>query len=154
VAGDPKAMQVGRRQSNAVDVYLVSLDVEKVRGRGSRPMLERRLVDLDRQIEEAPSPHDRVIRIQRRMDVVAALSGMTDPDPDELRRIEDAFVAAVGPYSERHRISYAAWRAVGVPAAVLRRAGFTTPGRNGSEPVAVEEPPPKSRSKSRTPGAG
>ena len=37
---------------------------------------------------------------------------------------ERAFVEAAAPYGERKGISYKAWREVGVPAAVLKRAGI------------------------------
>ena len=49
---------------------------------------------------------------------------------------EDAFVAVAAAYSRRHHIEYAAWREVGVPAAVLRRAGLRPerrPRRDGAE---------------------
>ena len=41
--------------------------------------------------------------------------------------LEDAFVEVAETYSERHGISYAAWRELDVPDAVLRRAGITHP---------------------------
>jgi len=39
--------------------------------------------------------------------------------------LEDEFVAVASSYSDHRGISYAAWREVGVDAAVLRRAGVT-----------------------------
>ena len=37
--------------------------------------------------------------------------------------LEEAFVGAASEYSDRKGISYSAWRELGVPAAVLKRAG-------------------------------
>jgi hypothetical protein len=42
----------------------------------------------------------------------------------DVDQLEEAFVAVARSYGERHGISYAAWRELGVPAAVLRRAGI------------------------------
>ena len=38
---------------------------------------------------------------------------------------DEVIVAAGAAYSERKGISYAAWREIGVPAAVLKRAGIS-----------------------------
>ena len=43
----------------------------------------------------------------------------------DLGAIEGAFVEVAASYSKRQGISYAAWREVGVPAAVLKRAGIS-----------------------------
>jgi hypothetical protein len=43
----------------------------------------------------------------------------------DLGALEDEFVSAAKPYSERKSISYAAWRELGVDAAVLKKAGIT-----------------------------
>jgi hypothetical protein len=42
----------------------------------------------------------------------------------DLAQLEKDFVKAAAPYSERKGISYSAWREVGVPAAVLDKAGI------------------------------
>ena len=42
-----------------------------------------------------------------------------------LSALEADFVSAARSYSERKGISYAAWRAVGVPPAVLKKAGIS-----------------------------
>ena len=43
----------------------------------------------------------------------------------DISGFEADFVAAARPYSERKRISYAAWRELGVPPAILKRAGIS-----------------------------
>jgi len=42
----------------------------------------------------------------------------------DLKKLEAGFVKAVGAYSRRKGLTYAAWRAAGVDAAVLKRAGI------------------------------
>jgi hypothetical protein len=42
----------------------------------------------------------------------------------DVEALEAAFLAVVGPYSERKGLTYAAWRAVGVKPGVLRAAGI------------------------------
>ncbi len=49
-------------------------------------------------------------------------------DSVDMQAIEDEFVAAAGPYGARKGITYAAWRAMGVDPAVLRRANIKRGG--------------------------
>ena len=57
-----------------------------------------------------------------RMDLEAELNrSKSAPDPDDLL---SRFIEAAAPYAERKGISYAAFREVGVPASVLRKAGL------------------------------
>jgi hypothetical protein len=60
---------------------------------------------------------------QERINLDAELASLENsPDGAEL---ELQFVAVAKAYGQRKGISYAAWRAVGVPAVVLKRAGIT-----------------------------
>lgn len=43
----------------------------------------------------------------------------------DLARLEDEFVVHAGAYSDTKGLSYSAWREIGVPAAVLKRAGLS-----------------------------
>ena len=43
----------------------------------------------------------------------------------DISSLEDEFVNVASDYGETNGISYAAWRAVGVPAAILKRAGVS-----------------------------
>jgi hypothetical protein len=43
----------------------------------------------------------------------------------DLSALEAAFVKTAGAYSDRKGISYAAWRELGVPADVLKRANIS-----------------------------
>ena len=57
------------------------------------------------------------------MDVVAELAA-SDAKVD-LSALEKAYVKVAPGYSERKKISYAAWREMGVPAATLKQAGIS-----------------------------
>ncbi len=53
-------------------------------------------------------------------DELETMSAKTD-----LTALEDDFVRVARSYSTRRGISYAAWREIGVDAAVLKKAGLT-----------------------------
>ena len=82
--------------------------------------LHRRLTEIHHELETAP-PLRELKLVQERHEIRRLLElaeHAERPSP------EDAFVAVAAAYSRRHHIEYAAWREVGVPAAVLRRAGL------------------------------
>lgn len=118
------ALAEGRRQGKAVRVYLEALEQNRPkRGRKRTPESIRTQLDrIDDTIDDA-SPVKRLQLIQDRMDLESELESMENK-PD-LRGLEDDFVSAAKGYSERKSISYAAWRELGVDAAVLKRAGIT-----------------------------
>lgn len=59
---------------------------------------------------------------QERIDLTAELVDLaTQSDPSAL---EAEFIAVAKAYAVRTGVSYAAWRAVGVPAATLKAAGI------------------------------
>jgi|SRR5215204_4757937 len=80
----------------------------------SKSTIQRRLAQIDTDLVTAP-PVRELKLVQERQN----LRGVA-----RWYELEDAFVAAVRPYSRRHGITYETWRAVGVPAALLRRAGI------------------------------
>lgn len=68
----------------------------------------------------------RLKLVQRRLDLERELSEATRGDDDNTNNdLEDLFVAVVESYSKRKGLSYPVWREVGVPAAVLKRAGVS-----------------------------
>lgn len=118
------AMAEGRTQSRAIAAYLDALETHKPkRGRKRTPdSIDKRLAAIDRSLESA-NPIKRLSLIQERLDLLnekASLEGNVD-----LSAFEDQFVGAAKGYSERKGISYAAWRELGVPPAVLKRAGIS-----------------------------
>jgi hypothetical protein len=79
------------------------------------------LAKVQQEIPEA-SPVTRLQLVQERIDLQAELDA--GEETLDLEAVEQAFMKAAKGYSERKGISYAAWRAAGVPAAVLRSTGI------------------------------
>jgi hypothetical protein len=126
------ALAEGRRQGRDVRDYLNALERGKRRGRRLSPEeLESRVAGLRDRIAEEPDAARRLELVQQRLDYEDRLAAESD-EPD-MESLEAAFVTAARPYSERKGISWTAWRELGVPAAVLKRAGVprtrrTSPG--------------------------
>lgn len=116
------ALAKGRAQARAVKQYLRARETESKRGPKLTPeKLRGRIEDLKQSIEEEDDPTRRLELIQQRMDDEERLSGIEEtPDMEQL---ETDFVDVAKEYSDRKGISYSAWRELGVPAAVLKRAG-------------------------------
>lgn len=118
------ALAEGRELSRAVRLYLDALEAHRPkRGRKRTPeSIEARLATLDAKIEVA-EPLQKLTLVQERIDLAKELDAMENTvDPASF---ESGFVNAAARYSELKGISYAAWREVGVPAAVLRDAGVS-----------------------------
>ena len=118
------ALAEGRNQGRAVRLYLEALEAHKPkRGRKRTPdSIKKRLDRINAELQEA-DPLKRVQLFQERIDLEAELQvGDTKVD---LSALEKGFVQAAAPYSARKGISYAAWRELGVEAAVLKRAGIS-----------------------------
>jgi hypothetical protein len=117
------ALARGRSEGRAVRDYLDGLRANKPkRGRKRTPdSIKKRLAAIDEQLAQA-DPLSELRYVQERRDLENELSSMGSAV--DLSAIEDAFVKVAKSYSERQGISYAAWREVGVPASVLKRAGI------------------------------
>jgi hypothetical protein len=122
------ALAEGRSQGRAVRRYLEALDSHRPkRGRKRTPeSMKKRMEKIDQELQTA-DPLQRLHLVQERLDLQSALEA-TSATVD-LGALEEEFVAAAAAYSERKGISYAAWRELGVSAAVLKRAGI---GRGAS----------------------
>ena len=118
------ALAQGRDQGRAVRSYLTALEENKPRrGRRRTPQgITKRLAAIDAALPDA-DPLKRLQLTQERLDLQQELE-RADGTVD-LAALEAAFVKAAGPYSTRKGISYAAWRELGVPAAVLSKAGIS-----------------------------
>ncbi len=118
------ALAEGRNQSRSVRVYLDALESHKPkRGRKrTGDSIKRRLQAIDQELKSA-DPLKRVQLVQEQLDLQGELE--TIGAKVDLSALEADFVAAARSYSERKGISYAAWRAVGVPPAVLKKAGIS-----------------------------
>jgi hypothetical protein len=118
------ALAEGRNQSRSVRVYLDALESHKPRrGRKRTPeSINRRLAQIDKELASA-EPLRRVRLVQEQLDLATELAMMHAKV--DLETLEADFVAAAKGYSRRKGISYAAWRAVGVSPAVLKKAGIS-----------------------------
>jgi hypothetical protein len=116
------ALAEGRKQGLAVRRYLEALQAHKPkRGRKRTPdSIKGRLAKIDNELVSA-DPLRQLQLTQEQLDLQSELERLSSGV--DLSELEDAFVAAAAPYSERKGISYAAWRAMDVPPAVLKRAG-------------------------------
>lgn len=119
-----RAIAEGREQSRVVSAYLEALESNKPkRGRKRTPeSIDKQLAALDEKLPRA-NAISRLSIIQDRLDLLAAKEALQN-DVD-LSEYEDGFVAVAAQYGERKGISYAAWRELGVPAPVLKRAGIS-----------------------------
>ncbi|MEO6318253.1 MAG: hypothetical protein ABIP36_05660 [Acidimicrobiales bacterium] len=117
------ALADGRNQGRNVRRYLEALDTHKPkRGRKRTPeSMQKRLDRIDVELAAA-EPLKRLQLIQERLDLKAERA--TAGEKVDLTSLEQEFVDAAAAYSSRKKISYAAWRELGVEAAVLKRAGI------------------------------
>ena len=117
------ALAEGREQGRAVRRYLEAVEAHKPkRGRKRTPeSVQRRLAAIEEKIADADAL-TRLHLVQERMDLQSELE--SSDNTVDMQAVEDEFVAAAGPYGARKGITYAAWRQLGVDAAVLRRAGI------------------------------
>jgi len=121
------ALAEGRNQGRAVRRYLEALEAHKPkRGRKrTADSIQKRLSRIDVELGNA-DPLKRLQLIQERLDLSTELES-TEAKVD-LTELEKGFVDAAAAYSARKGISYAAWRELGVDAAVLKRAGISRAG--------------------------
>jgi hypothetical protein len=117
------ALAVGREESRAVRRYLEALEAHKPkRGRKrTTESIQSRLRQIDDRINGA-DPLTRVHLVQERLNLETELANKEEAV--DLKALEEGFVEAAKSYGERKGITYAAWRAAGVDANVLRRAGI------------------------------
>lgn len=120
------ALAEGRAQGRSVKQYLEALEANKPkRGRKRTPeSIQKRLDAIEADLGGADGLK-RLNLVQERLDLQAELAAMTSGETVDLSALEDEFVRVAKGYGERKGISYAAWREVGVPAAVLKRANIT-----------------------------
>lgn len=118
-----RALAVGREESRSVRRYLEALEAHKPKRGRKRTSegIESRLRQIDDRLPTA-DPLTRVHLVQERLNLQNELA--TKEEAVDLKALEDDFVQAAKGYGERKGITYAAWRAAGVDANVLRKAGI------------------------------
>lgn len=117
------ALAKGREEGRIVRDYLEALELAKPRrGRKRTPQsIERRLAAIDAQLAGADALQ-RLQLVQERMNLESELA--TGEVAVDIASLEKGFVKAAKGYGARKGVSYSAWRAVGVPASVLQKAGI------------------------------
>jgi uncharacterized protein YicC (UPF0701 family) len=126
-AAHKRALAEGRELGRSVRNYLEALDQNRPkRGRKrTTESIKRRMDAITKQLAGAP-PIQRLQLVQERMDLKAELEQLGAKV--DMSALEREFAKVARSYSERKGISYAAWRELGVPADVLKRAGITRTG--------------------------
>ena len=116
-----------RAENRSVSAYLEGLESNRPRPgrRRTAESMHKRIEAIGEALESA-TPIRRVQLVQERIDLERELS--TPNEIVDISELEDDFVAVAVSYSGRKGITYAAWREVGVPAAVLKRAGISRGG--------------------------
>lgn len=125
------ALAAGRSEGKSVRDYLEALRNNKPkRGRKRTPeSIGKRLAAIVDELNDV-DPVKELKLIQERIDLEHELAN-TGHDID-ISTLEADFVAVAKAYSARNGISYAAWRAIGVDASVLKTAGIS---RAAGEPA-------------------
>ncbi len=117
------ALAAGRSEGKAVRDYLdVLRSTKPKRGRKrTSDSISKRLATIESEMATA-DPIRELKLVQERLDLQAELSKVGDTV--DVAALETEFVKVAKGYSGRNGISYAAWRAIGVDAAVLKSAGI------------------------------
>lgn len=119
------ALAAGREQGSAVRRYLDALEANRPkRGRKRTPdSIKKRLESIESKMASANSL-TRLQMMQERSDLEEELKSLESGTEVDLSELEADFVKAAGDYGRRKSISYSTWRAAGVPADVLKKAGI------------------------------
>ncbi len=119
-----QALAVGRAEGRMVRAYLEALESSRPkRGRKrTKESIGRRLERIEVELEEA-DPLKRLQLTQEQIDLTEELDGMDNGV--NITDLENDFVRVAEGYAERKGITYQAFRQIGVPASVLKRAGIS-----------------------------
>jgi hypothetical protein len=121
------ALAVGRDQGRLVRRYIEALEATKPK-RGRKRTAEtvaKRLIVVEAELTSAVGL-GKVHLVQELMDLQAEMAQKTEAV--DIKSLEEGFISSAKDYGDRKGITYAAWRAVGVPASVLKSAGIARAG--------------------------
>lgn len=125
------ALAEGREQGRIVRSYLEAIeDAQRPKRRGRKRTPEsiaRRLEQIEQEVDGADALQ-RLLLAQERLDLETELARMSEDHDGDLSDLEAEFINVAAEYAQRKGITYAAFRAIGVPAAALKAAGIS---RNG-----------------------
>jgi hypothetical protein len=131
-------------QARVVRRYLSAVEGAKP-GRGPKrtgDAIGNRITKVDELLVSA-DPLTRVHLTQERIELHAEYVRVTNGSSGDPAQFERDFIRVARSYGDRNGITYAAWRQVGVDAAVLERAGIHK---------AEKKPPPAVRAAAEQPG--
>ncbi len=119
-----QALAVGRAEGRMVRAYLEALESSRPkRGRKrTKESIGRRLERIEAELEAA-DPLKRLQLTQEQIDLTEELESMDNGV--NIADLENDFVRVAQGYAERKGITYQAFRQIGVPASVLKRAGIS-----------------------------
>jgi hypothetical protein len=119
-----EALARGREEGRAVRLYLEAIEEQRPRpGRRRTPeSISRRLQVVTEKLDTADAL-SRLHLLQERSDLEAELA-RADAGED-LAELEARFLKVAKSYGERKAVGYSAWRAAGVDAEVLEKAGIS-----------------------------
>ena len=122
-----QALAEGREQGRGVRLYLEALEKNRPkRGRKrTSDSIAKRLDTVEQRLTDA-DPLTRLHLLQERINLQRELDQLKAQT--DLGNLEEGFIDAAKSYGQRKGISYSTWRALGVPAEVLRKAGITARG--------------------------
>jgi hypothetical protein len=115
------------QENRAVDAYLQYVTTGEL---PPPPNIDARLEVLDAKIANETRMFVKIQLLQEKRD-------LTTPTVDA-EAVTEGFVKHAGAFGERNGIAYVTWREMGVPAAVLKRAGLKATGVKGLAPDAPE----------------
>ncbi len=112
------ALAQGRTEGRAIREYLNALQNQEKGVRGRAP---KSAADIQAAIDASNDP---VERLKLRPALRAAALREAAGSEHDMEALEEGFVKYVASYSKRFGLVYGDWRAEGVPATTLKRAGF------------------------------
>ena len=119
-----EALAIGRAEGRSVRSYLEALESTRPkRGRKrTKESINSRLEVIGSKLGTA-EPLKRLQLTQEELDLTEELAGMDQAI--DLGDLEKEFIRVASSYASRKKISYHAFREVGVPASVLKEAGIS-----------------------------
>lgn len=122
MSADHKAALVqGRKEAKAIKQYLDALALRRPGRPVTKDSLEKRLTTIQERLASETDALKRVDLHQAKIEVEGALASAQESH--DIADLENGFTDVAAAYSARKGITYGAWRSVGVPASILKKAG-------------------------------
>lgn len=117
-----KQVIAAKTEAQRISHYLRALETKKGRGPKKSPeVIERRLGEAKAKVPTSTGLR-RLQAVQKVRNLERELA-ILSPN-GSIEQYEKDFIASAKSYSQKNNIDYGSWRAVGVPARVLKKAGI------------------------------